>query len=225
MGSGDQMNTSGQILTDKNIQTAVLTAQYGDSYFSENGTINNMQSKGLYNENGVLVTDDDITGTWWERGLEVGATTGVAGAGVGAVTGPGAVVVGGLSAVVGFGAGALGLNPYGEEETMDLKYNGTYLGFRVTGVDPQTGQPTSMLITRNTNKNDLQKIRDNMGSRPVEVVMINELIDSDTFSADDAFYDVVDLNNVSFRQQMYEMTDSERLSKVITEKISDETKK
>ena len=57
---------------------------------------------------------------------------------------------------------------------MDLKYNGTYLGFRVSGVDPQTGQPTSMLITRNTNKNDLQKIRDNMGSRPVEVVMINE---------------------------------------------------
>mgnify|MGYP003130720505 FL=1 len=225
MGSGDQMNTSGQILTDKNIQTAVLTAQYGDSYFSENGTINNMQSKGLYNENGVLVTDDDITGTWWERGLEVGATTGVAGAGVGAVTGPGAVVVGGLSAVVGFGAGALGLNPYGEEETMDLKYNGTYLGFRVTGVDPQTGQPTSMLITRNTNKNDLQKIRDNMGSRPVEVVMINELIDSDTFSADDAFYDVVDLNNVSFRQQMDEMTDSESLSKVINEKNSYETKK
>ena len=225
IGSGDQMNTSGQILTDKNIQTAVLTAQYGDSYFSENGTINNMQSKGLYNENGVLVTDDDITGTWWERGLEVGATTGVAGAGAGAVTGPGAVVVGGLSAVVGFGAGALGLNPYGEEETMDLKYNGTYLGFRVSGVDPQTGQPTSMLITRNTNKNDLQKIRDNMGSRPVEVVMINELIDSDTFSADDAFYDVVDLNNVSFRQQMDEMTDSESLSKVINEKNSYETKK
>ena len=64
-----------------------------------------------------------------------------------------------------------------------------------------------------------------MGSRPVEVVMINELIDSDTFSADDAFYDVVDLNNVSFRQQMDEMTDSESLSKVINEKNSYETKK
>jgi len=226
MGSGDQMNTSGQILTDKNIQTAVLTAQYGDSYFSENGTINNMQSKGLYNENGVLVTDDDITGTWWERGLEVGGTTGTVGFGAGLVTtGVAAPVVAGISAVGGFGLGALGFNPYGEEEAMDLKYNGTYLGFRVSGVDPQTGQPTSMLITRNTNKNDLQKIRDNMGDRPVEVVMINELIDSDTFSADDAFYDVVDLNNVSFRQQMDEMTDSESLSKVINEKNSYETKK
>lgn len=223
--AGHQLNSSSRILTDKPVQTAVLKAHYGENYLADDGMINNLLVKGLYSEDGALVTDDDISGTWLERGVEVGAAAGTGGLAVGAITGPGAAIVGGLSAVGGFGVGALGFNPFGEGEEMDLKYNGTYLGFRVRGVDPSTGQPTTMLITRDTDESDIKKAREQYGNLPVEVVMINELIDSDTFSSDDMYYDVIDLKNISFRQQMEETTDSESLSKVYNESTSYKTKK
>jgi len=216
--AGHQLMSSGRIITDPAIQTSVMKAHYGDKYFADGQMVNNIDVKGLYTETGTMVTDDDISGTWWERGIEVGGTTGVSGL-IG-----GGPVVGAVAGVVGFGSGALGFNPFGEGEQMDLKYNGTYLGFRVRGLDSQTGEQTSFLITRDTDESDIKKIKEQYGNMPVEVVMINELIDTDYTTSDDMYFDVIDINNISFRQQMDATTDSESLSKVYNESLSYETK-
>jgi len=91
--AGHQLMSSARILTDPALQTSVLKAHYGDKYFADGQMLNDIDVKGLYTETGTMVTDDDISGTWWERGLEVGGTSAAGGAAVGAVTGPGALVV------------------------------------------------------------------------------------------------------------------------------------
>jgi len=228
--AGHQLMGSGQILTDPALQNAVLKAHYGDSYFAEGKTINDIKVHGLYTEHGHMVTDDDLSDTGWERGMEVGGTGAAVGATVGAVSGGGvfswltAPIGAAIGGVVGGAAGYLGFNPYGEEEEMDLNYNGTYLGFRVRVLNDQTGKEESFLITRDSDQSDIDKIKENYGNMPVEVVMINELIDTDYTTSDDMYYDVIDLNNIAFRQQMDAMTDSESLSKVYNESLSYETK-
>ena len=222
--AGHQLMASGRILTDPALQTAVLKSMYGDNYFADGQSVNSLSVHGLYTETGTMVTDDDISGTWWQRGVEVGAASAVTGAGIGAVTGPGALVAGGVSGAVGFAGGALGFNPFGEGEEMDLKYNGTYLGFRVHAVDSQTGNMTSFLLTRDSDESDISKIKEQYGNMSVEVVMVNELIDTDYTTSDDMYYDVVDINNLSFIENMEKFTDSESLSKVYNQDLSYEQK-
>jgi len=223
--AGHQLLASGQILTDPALQTSVLKAHYGEQYNAENKKLYGMKVRGLYTETGTMVTDDDVSGTWWERGIEAGAATTVGGAAVGSVVpGVGTAIGSGVGFGGGFIGGALGWNPFGEGEEMDLNYNGSYLGFRVRGLDKQTGQPTSFLVTKDSDESDIKKIMSEYGNMPVEVVMVNEFIDTDYTSSDDMYYDVVDLNNVAFRQQMDKTTDSESLSKVYNESLSYETK-
>ena len=223
---GHQLISSGQILTDEMLQIGVLTSMYGGNYDAERREVNNIQMLGLYEEGGTMITDDDVSGTWWERGLETAATGAVGGAAGGAVVGGVGAVPGAIGgAVVGGISGVLGWNPWGEEEEMDLKYNGTFLAFRVRGLDSRTGQPTTALITRGTDKSDIEKIKKEYGNWKVEAVMVNELIDSDTLSSDDVYYDIIDTNKMSFRQAMDENTNSESLSNVYNESLSYETKK
>jgi len=216
--AGHQLLGSGQILTDPALQISVLKAHYGEQYNAENKKLYSMKVKGLYTETGTMVTDDDISGSWYERGLETAAAGGAGGM---IVAGPKGAAIG---AAGGFATGAMGWNPFGEDEEMDLNYNGSYLGFRVRGLDKQTGQPTSFLLTKDTDISDVKKKISEYGNMPVEIVMVNEFLDTDYTTSDDMYYDVIDLKNIAFRQQMDKTTDSESLSKVYNESISYETK-
>jgi hypothetical protein len=201
-----------------------MKSMYGDDY--RGGKVYGIDMNGLYEEGGTMITDDDITDEWWERGLHGAATlapVGTAGGlyfgGVGAL--PGTII----GAGAGFVSGALGWNPYGEEPTMDLEYSGTYLALRIKGLDGQTGRPTSALLTRDSNEKDIRKLRQNYGDREVEVVMVNELMDPDWPTSDDVYYDVIEMGDIAFRDQMEENTNSANLSKVYNDSLSYEAKK
>ena len=160
--TGTQLISSGQILTDPKLQLGVLKSMYGANYNGEKGMVYDIQMNGLYTEGGTLITDDDIAGSWWERGIHGGATTGaITATGTAifnAAPGVGTVAWGATTAIgtgVGFVSGALGWNPYAENETDDLYYSGTFLAFRLTGLDGMTGEKTSALITRGMNEDDI----------------------------------------------------------------------
>ena len=227
---GSQLISSGQILTDPSLQTAVMKSIYGDKYNANSSKIYDITMRGLYDEFGTLITDDDIAGTWWERGLHGGATTGAttaAGTAIfNAAPGVGQVAWGVTTAIGtagGFVAGALGWNPYAENETDDLEYHGTYLGLQIEGIDDMTGDKTSALITYRTSESKVKKMIEQYGNRELKVVMVNELREPDMIS-DDVYYDVLPMNDMSFRMNMEKNTDSEALSKVYNDSLSYENK-
>ena len=111
-----------------------------------------------------------------------------------------------------------------EQQSMDFKYNGTFIGMRIKFINNQSGKEESILLTRDSDKSDIKKIREQYGDKPVEFVMVNELIDEDALSSDDPYYDVIELDNVAFRQELNKNTDPEGLSTVINQNLSNEEK-
>ena len=111
-----------------------------------------------------------------------------------------------------------------EQQNMDFKYNGTFIGMRIKFINNQSGKEESILLTRDSDASDIKKIREQYGDKPVEFVMINELIDEDALSSDDPYYDVIELDNVAFRQELNKNTNPEGLSAVINQSLSNEEK-
>jgi len=226
---GTQLISSGQILTDPSLQIAVMKSIYGDKYNANSGKVYDITMRGLYDEFGTMITDDDVAGTWWERGLHGGATIGAptaAGTAIfNAAPGVGQVAWGATTAIGtagGFVAGALGWNPYAENETDDLEYHGTYLGLQMELISAE-GKKESALITYRTSESKVKKMIEQYGNRELKVVMVNELREPDMIS-DDVYYDVLPINDYTFRTNMEKNTNSEALSKVFNDSLSHQNK-
>ena len=222
LNEGSQLISSGQILTDPALQLGVMKSMYGDKFSSTNNKVYDINMNGLYDEYGVPINEDDIANTWDRilHGAATGAGGGAAGGffigGVGA--GPGAIIGGAGGAV----AGLFGWNPYAENETEDLEYHGTYLALQMEMITAE-GKKESALITYRTSESKLKKMKEQFGNRELKVVMVNELREPDMVS-DDVYYDVVPMNDATFRVNMDKNTDSETLSKVYNESLSYEMK-
>tara|TARA_R110002020_G_scaffold216496_1_gene424265 strand:+ start:16089 stop:18113 length:2025 start_codon:yes stop_codon:yes gene_type:complete len=108
---------------------------------------------------------------------------------------------------IGFGAGV-----WQEWETMNkLEFKGFHVGLQAKGADGET-----ILLTDVTNKEDKQKLKDQYGSLVFEPVMMAELIDKDIVT-DDAYYKVVDLNDIGTLEAINKNMDPANLNQVLNQ--------